>query len=315
MPSECERQPQMKRSTAVAGALATTTRMAVAQPLAAVRIGMGITEGYAQAFYAQDQGLFRKNGIDAQFTFLRSGNPIMEAVVAGQLEVVSSNSVSVGSAILRSIPFRVLAAGQLWLAGSPEAAIVVAANAPIKSFGELAGKTVGTISLRNVGELAFDAYLDRAGVDPASVKFVELAPLQTAEAVASGRVAAGSLVDPELSSAVNAGKVRRFAPAYDGIAKAFYLTVWFASTDWLTHDGEVARRFADALTAGGAWGEANPERAATVLAKYTKVLEPRATAHFGRRLDPALLQALWTPAYKYKIFNAPLRAADYCWSG
>jgi NitT/TauT family transport system substrate-binding protein len=305
----------MKRALAIAGVIAATTRIALAQPLTVVRVGMGITEGYAQAFYAQDQGLFRKNGIDAQFTFLRSGNPIMEAVVAGQLDVGSSNSVSVGSAILRSIPFRVLAAGQLWLAGSPEAAIVVAANAPIKSFGDLAGKTVGTISLRNVGELAFDAYLDRAGIDPATVKFVELAPLQTAEAVAAGRVAAGSMVDPELSSAVNAGKVRRFAPAYDAIAKEFYLTVWFASADWLARNPETARRFADALIGGGAWGEANPERAAAVLGKFTKVIEPRATAHFRRRLDPALLQALWTPAYKYKIFNAPLRAADYCWSG
>lgn len=287
----------------------------LAQAPVVVKVGSGITEGNAQAFYAIDQGFFKKNGVDAQLTFLRSGNPIMEGVVSGQLDVGSGNSVSAGSAILRSIPFLVIAPGQVWVAGSPEAAIVVAANSTIKSFKELRGTTVGTISLRNVGELAFDAYLDQAGVDLNSVKFVELAPLQTADAVAGGRVAAGSMVDPQLTSAINAGKVRRLAPAYDGIAKQFYLTIWFATQDWISRNKESTRRFADAITEGGVWAEMNAEHAASILAKYTKVTEQRTTARWGHNLDPALLQPVWTAAYKYKIFDGPLRAADYCWNG
>jgi len=287
----------------------------LAQAPVVVKVGSGITEGYAQGFYALDQGFFKKNGIDAQLTFLRSGNPIMEALVAGGLDVGSGNSVSVGSAILQKIPFIVIAPGQVWVAGSPEAAIVVAENSPIKSFKDLAGKTVGTISLRNVGELAFDAYLDQAGVDLRTVKFVELAPPQTAEAVAAGRVAAGSMVDPQLTSAVNAGKVRRLAPAYDGIAKLFYLTIWFATAEWVSRNKETAKRFAGAVIQGGVWAETNAEQAAAILAKYTKVSEPRTTAHWRHNLDPVLLQSIWSAAYKYKIFGAPLRAADYCWNG
>jgi NitT/TauT family transport system substrate-binding protein len=287
----------------------------LAQTPVSVTVGSGITEGNAQAFYALDEGFFRKNGIDAQLTFLRSGGPIMEAIAAGQLEVGSGNSVSAGSAILKGIPFIVIAPGQVWVAGSPEAAIVVAANSPIKSIKDFAGKTVATISLRNVGELAFDAYLDQAGVDLNSVKFVELPPMQIADAIVSGRVAAGTLIDPQLSSAVAAGKVRRLASAYDAISKLFYLTIWFANRVWVDRNKETTKRFADAIIQGGVWAETNGEQARLILAKYTKVTEEKTNARWGHSLDPALLQSIWDASYKYKIFGGPLRAADYCWTG
>ena len=289
--------------------------VALAQTPVVVKVGAGITEGNAQVFYAIDQGFFKKSGVDVDLTLLRSGGPIMEAIVAGQLQAGSGNSVSLGSAVLRGIPLVVVAPGQIWVAGSPAAAIVVAADSAIKSMKDLAGKTVGVTSLRNVGELAFRTYFDQAGVDASGVKFVEFAPLQVAEAVASGRVAAGTLVDPELSNAIATGKVRRLLGAYDAISKLFYLTVWFAASDWLAKNKELGKRFADGIIQGGMWGEANREQARLVLAKYTKVMGALSTTRFGNHLDPALLQAIWDPAYKYKIYNAPVRAADYCWDG
>ena len=36
---------------------------------------------------------------------------------------------------------------------------------------------------------------------------------------------------------------------------------------------------------------------------------------FGRKLDPTLLQPLFDAAYNYKLYGAPLRAADVCWDG
>jgi NitT/TauT family transport system substrate-binding protein len=287
----------------------------LAQTPAVVRVGTGITEGSAQLFYALDQGFFKKNGIDVQMTILRSGGPAMEGVAAGHLDIGTGKSVSLGSAMLRGIPFVVIAPGQMWYAGSPSSAIVVPIDSPIKSAKDLAGKTVAVISLRNVGELAYDAYLDANGVDPASVKFLELPPLQVGEAVVAGRVAAGSLIDPELTNALGTHKVRRLANAYDAIAKQFYLTAWFATRDWADKNKDVTKRFVDAVIQGGIWGEANRERATDALARLTKTEPVRSSARFGRRLEPSGLQPLWDAAYKYKIYNAPLRAADYLWMG
>ena len=77
-----------------AGARATS----VAQTPLPLRVGAGSVEPNAQAFYAVDQGFFKRNGIEPQLTQLRSGGVIMEGVISNQLDIGVSNSVSFGSA-------------------------------------------------------------------------------------------------------------------------------------------------------------------------------------------------------------------------
>lgn len=309
------RMLQTLGASAAAAAVARPRTIALAQSPVVLRCGTGNVEANAQVFYALEQGFFRKNGIDVDISLVRTGAIVLEGVAAGQLEFGAGNPVSVGSAILRTLPFVVIAPGMFWDASAPNGAIVVAPNSPVKSIKDLAGKTLGVISLRNVGELAFETYFDQAGVEQSSVKYVELAPSQMAEAVATGRIAAGTMLDPELSSALGTGKVKRLVSAYDGISKLFYLTVWFTSRDWLAKNRESAKRVVDALLQGGTWAEANREQSLVILAKYTKVKEGRTNARYGRRLDPALLQPVWDAASKHKIYDGPLRAAEHCWDG
>ena len=288
---------------------------AAAQALPLLKVGSGNIESNAQVFYALDQGFFKKNGLDAELTILRSGGVTMEAVVSGQLQTGVGNSVSLGAALVRNLPFVVIAPGMYWDARYPNAAIVVAPGSTVKSARDLNGQTLGVTSLGSIDQLAYSAYLDQNGGDNTSIKLVELVPSAMAEAVSQGRVAAGIINDPELSSAVAAGKVRRLVSAYDAIGKLFYGTVWLATRDWLATNKDTARRFADAIVAGGAWAEANRPQAMDVLEKYTKFREDKSIAHYGRKLDPTLLQPVWDAAYRYKLYNGPLRAADYCWDG
>jgi len=157
--------------------------------------------------------------------------------------------------------------------------------------------------------------MDSNGGDLSTVKFVELVPSAQAESVATGRVAAGVINDPELSSAVAAGKVRRLVDAYNGVSRLFYGTVWFTTSDWLTKNKDGAKRFAEAIVAAGAWAEANRSQALPILEKYTKFHEDKSIARYGRTLEPKYLQPVWDAAYKYKIYPSPLKAADYCWDG
>jgi NitT/TauT family transport system substrate-binding protein len=310
---------RMLSSTAgfcAAGAFFAGARTIVsAQSPAVVRVGSGNVEPNAQVFYALDQGFFKKNGIDAQLTILRSGGVTMEAIVSGQLDAGVGNCVTLGSAILRKIPFVVIAPGIFWDARFPNAAIVVAPNAPYKTAKDFNGQTVGVTSLGSVDGLGFQSYMDTNGGDLGSVKFVEVVPSAMAETVSNGRIAAGIINDPELSNAVAAGKVKRFVSAYDGIAKLFYGTVWFTTQDWLAKNKDTARRFADAIVAGGEWAENNRQQSLVILEKYTKFHEDKSVARYGRKLEPAQLQPVWDASYKYKIYPAPLKATDYCWDG
>lgn len=299
------------------GALFTGLRTtALAQTPITIRVGSGNVEPNAQVFYAIDAGFFKKNGVEAQLTILRSGGVTMEAIVSGQLDCGVGNTVSLGSAVLRKIPFEVIAPGIYWDAKYPNAAIVVAANSTIKSAKDLNGKTLGVTSLGSIDGLGIESYMDANGGDLSTVKFVELVPSAQAESVAAGRVAAGVINDPELSSAVAAGKIRRLVDAYNDVARLFYGTVWFTTSDWLNKNKDGAKRFADAIAAAGAWAESNRSQALPILEKYTKFHEDKSIARYGRNpVEAKYLQPVWDAAYKYKIYPAPLKAADYCWNG
>jgi NitT/TauT family transport system substrate-binding protein len=299
-----------------AGALFTGTSVPIgAQTPVAVRVGAGTVEPNAQAYYAIDQGFFKKNGIDPQLSILRSGGVIMEGVVAGQLDAGVSNTVSLGSAILRKIPFVVLAPGMFWDSRFPNAAIVIGPNSPIKAAKDLNGLTVGVTSLGSVDGLGFASYMDANGAEYTSLRYLEVVPSAMAETVAQGRVAAGIINDPELSNSIAAGKVKKLVNAYDAIAKLYYGTVWLSTQEWLSKNKETAKRFADAIVAGGEWAENNRPQALVILEKYTKFHEDKSVARYGRKLEPALLQAVWDAAYKYKMYPSPLKATDYCWDG
>jgi NitT/TauT family transport system substrate-binding protein len=298
------------------GAMFAGTRSTtLAQAPLAVRVGAGTVESNAQAFYAIDMGFFRRNGLDPQFTQLRSGGVIMEAVISNQLDYGVSNPVSFGSALLRKIPFLIIAPGFFWDGRFPNAGIVVAPNSPAKTAKDLNGQTVGVTSLGSIDQLGYQTFMDAGGGDLASLKYLEVVPSAMAETVAQGRIAAGIINDPEFSNAIAIGKVKKLVNAYDGIGKLFYSTIWFSTQEFVAKNKETTKRVADALSAAGEWAENNRPQALVILEKYTKFHEDKSVARYGRKLDPALLQPLWDAGYKYKIYREPLKAAEFCWDG
>ena len=133
------------------------------------------------------------------------------------------------------------------------------------------------------------------------------------EAMEQGRLAAALLPDPQLSSAGN--RVRSIGKAYDAISKTFLLSVWYSTIDWATKNPASVRKFFDAMTQASTWAAANPEKAAVVLEKWTKVKVPAIRTHSATKLDAALIQPICDNAFKYKMIDAPIDAKAFIWTG
>jgi NitT/TauT family transport system substrate-binding protein len=280
-----------------------------------LRVGTGSVEANAQCFYAADMGFFKKNGLDVEVVKLRSGTTTMAAIVAGDLQCGVANTLSLGAAHQRNVPLIMIGAGAFSDAAVPTTQVVVAPDSPIRSAKDLNGKAVAVISVGGLDQLSIDAYLDKNGGDLSSVKCIEVPPSAMAEALAQGRIAAAVMNDPELSQAVEAKQVRILAIGYDAIAKVFMQTAWFSTQDWLTQNKDVARRFADAIVAGGVWGMANPTPASIILAKYTGSKESKPKVRFATKLDPAQIQPVYDAGLKYKLLAGPVSAAEFTWNG
>ena len=280
-----------------------------------LRVGTGSVEANAQLFYAVDMGFTKKNGLDVEVVKLRSGTTTMAAIVAGDLQCGVANTLSLGAAHQRNLPLVMIEGGAYSDASAPTAQVVVAPDSTIKGAKDLNGKAVAVISVGGLDQLAIDAYLDKNGGDLNSVKCIEVPPSAMAEALAQGRISAALMNDPELSQALDAKQVKAIAIGYDSIAKVFMQTAWFSTQDWLAQNKDVARRFGEAIIAGGQWGMKNPGPAAVILAKYTGSKEAVPKGRFAAKLDPGQIQPVYDAGLRYKLLPGPVNAADFSWNG
>jgi NitT/TauT family transport system substrate-binding protein len=287
-------------------------RTADAQSPTALRVGCGQIEPQAQGYYAQDQGLFAKNGLNVTLQRMQFGSATAAAVIGGDLQIGVSNVYSLAIAHTKKLPLVIIASGSIHDSRVATDRAVVAASSPIASAKELNGKIIGCSSVGGLDQLAMMAFIGAGGGDVSTLKFVEVPSSAMADALAAGRIAAAHLSSPDLDAAGT--RVRSIGSPEDAIAKVFMNTAWFATADWLAANKPVAKHFAAAVGAAGQWAMAHPQAAAAVLDTSVGVKVPAAKQHFATTLDPALIQVVLDCAARYKMLD-PMQTSEFVWNG
>lgn len=306
----------ISRKTSLAGAAALLfPRIAGAQTLTTLQIGVNSNESNADAFYAKDAGIFAKNGLDVDINVLTGGAAVGAAVTGGTLQVGAANLLTLVTAIARGLPFVAIAPAAISEEAHPASGIVVAADSPIHGAKDLDGKIVSGISIGGLDQLAAYAWIDKNGGDSSTIKYIELPPPSVPTALEQGRIAAGLVPEPLLSAELEKGGLRLLGHGYDGIAPRFQTVVWFAKRDWANANAATVRAFATSLTQGQAWANANPQLAIASLSKWTKSNVDRLRTAVSTTLDPALMQPLIDSAYKYKMLPRRVTPAEVIWTG
>jgi NitT/TauT family transport system substrate-binding protein len=280
-----------------------------------IRVGINMTTSTAAPWYAADTGIFRRFGLNVTIQTLNGGAAIAAAVASGDLDIGSSNMLSLGNAVARGIPIKAVAPGFLYDPAVPPSQVFVAANGPIRSGKDLNGKIVCGISVGGIDQLAISAWIDKNGGDSSTTKFVELPASALIEGVDSGRVAACTIPEPYATDALTGRKLRSLGSTFDGIAPGFMLVAYFATTEWLTKNPALAKRFHDAIAEASLWVSTHPEEAAAIERKYMKTTIVRVREKASRALSPELLQPVFDSAAKYKLLPRALSANEVIWGG
>ena len=218
------------------------------------------------------------------------------------------------AAHVRGIPLYLMLSGALYDHASPTAHIVVAKNSSIKSPRELAGKTIGLNSVRDLLQAATMRWIDRAGGDSATAKWYELTSSELAAAVNAGRIDAAVMIEPVYGNF--ADQVKAIGLPYDTVngGKPFQQTGTICNKDWADKNPDVARRLAKALIAASDWANANPQAAGELLSTYTKssiesvAKSPR--VRFGTKNDPGLIQPVIDLNAHYGFLSRTFAAAE-----
>jgi len=245
---------------AIGIALAATVAVAQSQPV--VRVGYQKSSTLIAVLKAQ--GTLERElaplGVKLTWHEFTSGLPLLEALNLDNLDFSAD--------VADTVPVFAQAAGaQLTFvaqeAPSPAAqAIVVRADSPLKSLGDLKGKKIG-VAKGSGGHYLLLAALDKGGVSLKDVEVAYLTPADGRAAFEKGAIDAWVIWDPFLSAAQRQAGVRVLA---DGTGIASYQRYYLASTKFAQARPDVLRVIYGALDKAGKWVKSNPREAAELLA-------------------------------------------------
>jgi len=197
--------------------------------------------------------------------------------------------------------------------------VIVRTDLPARGLADLRGKTFAIPSRYSNQYLVTRKLMEDQGVDPASIRFIELRPPELPVALAAGSIDAYFVGEPHAAKAELDGSGRVLYHAKD-IWPGFISCVLVVHESLIAEQPDVVRDLVRGIAASGAWAEGHRVAAARVAAPYfrqdEKVLRfvltrpPDRVSY--RMLTPsdAELDRIATMAVKAGILDRPLAMGD-----
>lgn len=297
----------------VGGAAAGLTRPTRAAAAETIRIGCLASEATGGAFYAQDRGFFAKHGVTASISTAVTGPAAASAMLGGTLDVAIADIVVIAVAHDKNLPFVCLAPSELHTNSHPTLAIAVGDSA-VKQGSDFNGKTIACSTTRGIGFVVTSAWIHNNGGDWKSLKWIEMPFPAEVPALQRGTIDALVAPEPFISQAVSAG-AHMLLLDKKPIAPAILQSAWFATSDWVSKNKETAAAVGSAIREANAWANANPDDAAAILSKYTKIpvdviKSMKMRGQYQERFDLATIQPLIDGSAQYGLIAKRFPAKD-----
>src|SRR5579875_799218 len=224
----------------------------------------------AGLYVAQKEGYFKQAGLNVTIKPVTQSTAAIPDMLHGSIDVVAgANYVSF---------FEAQAHGTLQLTVLAQATdctpdtygLVALPSSGITKPADLAGKTIAVNLTNNIQTLTPNAVLKADGVNPSSVKYVQIPFPDMISALTAHRVDAISVVEPFLAAALGGG-AKLVTSTCTGPAASFPLSGYMATQSWVKQNTSTARAFQKALEKGQAYAQAHPQVVRSILPTYTKI--------------------------------------------
>ena len=198
-----------------------------------------------------------------------------QAYLAGELDAGTAPGLSVIFARAQGVDLKVVANVCQEAAGHFSTTYMVKDDSPIKTAKDLKGATVGVVEYKTATDLWARAGILNAGLAPdTDVKVFALPFPAMGEAVRSGKINAGTFVEPFYSQQMAQGGLRKLFTAREAVGYDHeLLDIWFGEKFLKAHP-DVVRAFLADYVAVTKYYLANTEQAKRDLAKAGFVRTP-----------------------------------------
>ena len=200
-----------------------------------------------------------------------------QAYLAGELDAGTAPGLAVIAAREKGMDIKIVASVCLEAKGDKyfTTTYMVKDDGPIKSIKDLKGGTIGVVGIQTATDLWARAGLINAGLVPdKDTKVVPMAFPVIGDAVRTGKVGAGTFVEPFYSAEMAKGGLRKLFTAVDAVGYDHELLDIFFSEKFLKANPDAVRAFLADYVAVTKYYLGNMEQAKTDLHKAGYVKTP-----------------------------------------
>jgi NitT/TauT family transport system substrate-binding protein len=263
--------------------------------LTKVKIGCTATTDCANALIAKEDGLFTKNGIDAELVLIGLNSNIPAALMSDSIQIGGPTPSVFLQAVDGGLDLVAVGGASSTAKDTAETvAVVQRVGGGIKSPKDFEGKKVGAPGLGAFLHVLFRQWLIQNNVDPKKVTFVEVAFPTMSDVLKAGTVDAVVTAEPVLSR-IKAAQTGEIVSNFLADLPEGQPAILYSSTrDWASKNAKLLEGFRAAITEASATVNSNPDKARAAVSGFTKIpLEVLKNIKLSKS-DPAITTAQLT---------------------
>jgi NitT/TauT family transport system substrate-binding protein len=213
---------------------------------------------------AQEESLFRKNGLEVELVHIASTSRAIQTMLAGELAYTYMDGRNSVQAALRGADVVILAGVANRLVFS------FMARPEIKSFNDLKGKKIGITRIGSSTHSVTLWVMNRVGLKPEEYQMLQLVDVPNIfTAIVAGQIEAGALSPPTNFRARKAGLTELMDLTKEGPE---YVSVAIGSTrSFVKANEEMTRRFIRGYSEGVSFLKANKAAGIRAIQKYARI--------------------------------------------
>ena len=238
------------------------------------------------AWVAKDKGIFEKHGLDVTLTPIQNLS-LLPGTVGRQFEFAASTAPDLLKAVAGGLDVVATAGEAIETKANPVMQLMVRKDSNIKGPADLKGKVIAAPTLGAVMHSATLYWLKKNGVDPSSVRGVEVPFPNMADQLKAGSVDAAEGLVP-FTTAMKAAGDRSLGDPMMAVGDEVLFPFWISEGAWARAHRPIIKAWIASLTDAKSFMDANPKETRAILGKYS-------------HLPPAIVNKVPLPTYRFTI--------------
>jgi NitT/TauT family transport system substrate-binding protein len=302
---------RMKKLAILATLLASALAATGASAQDKIRIGSAVQLSpmfYLPITAAQEHGIFKKNGLEVEWTPSQSGADMTRAFAASAIKIAISSPASDTIAIARGVPLSVVASMQSY----DDFAIWVSTKGKISKPQDLAGAKIGVSRFGGLEHSYAQLAVKKLSLQN-KAQFVSTGGInESLAALVTGSIDAVVLPLQNVLTLQLDGKVRDIADIKSFLPKEWSSYSIVASKDFIANDTDKTKRMVQSLLAanrfvmsaeGKQWALAKMQEMNHYSADGAKTIYERISFSQDGKIDPKAIQNLLDFMSEYEILK------------